>query len=357
MSTTIQKSTTRSFTNPQRTTDFTGAIERIPNMHSFIKEMELFRTTGTSQLSVTFDEIFKKRAIHASTKRGGKAVYGSDRKSSTHALVLPYWKFMDEVTSADVQSFREMGTADQTPAIATAVQRKLEDLRGTVDELHEFLMFSAMGGKTLDADGTEIFNAFEEFDVVQDAVDFEFSNPNMDLDGKFDDLLQLIQENKSTTAAGVDIFVDSSWYKALKNNDKFRETFKYYRGDQNPDVLRGNHNSFYQFGVVGMLSLQEGAVRIFNYNPEFLVEKADGSFEAKKILAAGEGFAIPRMAEGMFVGWYGPQDSLSGANSVGREMFAEVYRDPRDKFVEVGVETAPLFINTDPAATIKITKS
>lgn len=357
MSTVISKATTRSFTAPNRTTDFTGAIERMPNMHSFIKEMGVFRTTGTSQLSVTFDEIFRKRAIHSSTKRGGKPVYGSDRKTNTHALALPYWKFMDEITGADVQSYREAGSADQTTAVATAVNRKLEDLRGTVDELHEFLMFSAMSGKTLDADGTTIFDAFTEFDVTQDSVDFQLSNADVDLDGAFDEVLQTIQENKSTTANGVDIFVDSAWYRALKNNDKFRETYKHYRGEQNPDMLRGNHNTFYQFGVVGMLTLQEGAIRIFNYNPEFLVEQADGTFTTTKVIAAGQGFAVPRGAQDMFIGWYGPQDSLSGANSVGREMFAEVYRDPRDKFVEVGVESAPLFINADPAATILITQS
>jgi len=353
MSTVIQKATTRSFTNQNRTTDYTGVVERLPNMHSFIKEMGLFRTTGTSQLSVTFDEIFRKRAIHASTKRGGKAVYGSDRKSKTHALVLPYWKFMDDVTSADVQSYREVGTPDQTKAVATAVNEKLVDLRGTVDELHEYLMFSAMAGVTLDADGSELFNAFTEFDITQDTVDFELSNPDIDLDGKFDELLALIQENKSTTAAGVDIFVDPTWYRALRNNDKYRDTRKY---DQS-QILTENKNTFYQFGVVGQLELSGGSIRIFNYNPEFMVEQADGSFTTTKVISAGEGFAIPRMADGMFVGWFGPQDNLSGVNSMGQEMFAGVYRDPRDQFVEVGVESAPLFINTDPAATIKITQS
>lgn len=355
--TVIAKATTRSFTNANRTTDYTGVIERLPNQHSFIKNMGLFRTQGTSQLSVTFDEIFRKRAISKSTKRGGKATYGSDRGSKTHSLVLPHWKYMDDVTSADVQSYREVGTADQTKAVATAVNEKIVDLRGTVDELHEYLQFSAMTGITKDADGGELFNAFTEFSVTQDTADFEFSNADLDIDGAFDDLLNLIQENKSTTAAGVDIFVDRGWYKALKNNDKFRETFKHYRGDQNPDMLRGDHNTFYQFGVVGMLSLYEGSVRIFNYNPEFLVEAADGTFSATKILSANEGIAIPRAADGMFRGWYGPSDNLSGANSQGKEMFAEVYRDPRDKFVEVGTETSPLFINVDPAATVKLTLS
>jgi hypothetical protein len=264
---------------------------------------------------------------------------------------------MDTVTSADTQSYREIGTADQTKSIATAVNEKIMDLRGTVDELHEFLMFSAMTGITKDTDGTSLFNAFTEFDVTQDTATFNFSDADLDIDGAFDDLLNLIQENKSTSAAGVDIFVDRGWYKALKNHTKFRETFKYYQGNQNPDMLRGDHNTFYQFGVVGMLSLYEGSVRIFNYNPEFLVEAADGTFSAVKILAANEGIAVPRAADGMFRGWYGPSDNLSGNNSQGREMFAEVYRDPRDKFVEIGTETSPLFINVDPAATVKIALS
>ncbi len=345
--------TTRDLTNVNQLIDWTDEINELDNQYGFIKSQGYFDSRGVSQTAIVFDKNTTTNTLLPQVSRSNReATYGKDRTVETFSLAIPYFKHRDYITPEDVQSWRQAGTADAEETLANVRAEKLTDLRLAADQTDEYMQLQAMKGVTKSPDGATIADMYSEFGISQTDKDFVLGTASTDLDTIFSQIKREMAKNikSAGTMSGVDMYVSPTFFDKLISHPKFREVWQYYQNSGN-QRLRDELAGYMNYGVVDFV--EHRGVRIMSYDATFTLP--DGSTE--EAFTADEGIAIPRGVRGMFRGYYGPSNKLSGANSVGRPMFATEYTDPKDEFHEMEVEFASLYFATKPQAIIKVSTS
>jgi len=341
---------TRSIENISRITDWTDEVNRIPNQYGWVKEQGIFEVKPTSQTAIIFDKNTATTTLLPQVPRGSReTTVGKDRKVETFSLPLAYFKHSDYITPADIQGQRMSGTPDSPETLANARAEKLEGLRRTVDQTQEYMQVQALKGISTTPDGTVLANMFTEFGVAQPTINFALGTSGTNVDGKIAELKRGVQSKllSGGSIQGVDVMCGESFFDDLIDHAKVREA---YMNSQSNEKYQRDISKYMPWGVSDVF-VHRG-VRFFTYPAVFLMP--DGTTE--KAVEDNEAHVIPRV-RGLFRGYVGPNNKLSGANQGGREMFVHEYTDPRDEHHEMQIETAPLYFSTNAAVLYKLTNT
>ena len=123
-----------------------------------------------------------------------------------------------------------------------------------------------------------------------------------------------------------------------------------------PDVARtyirdqSPANPYKQFDPTAQAFVHQSA--IFHSYTGYI--RNDAGTPARDYIEPGWAYAFPQGIQDMWHVAYGPADRLSSANQPGQEIFVFSYRDPRDRYMEVCMESSPLFWNQYPQSIVKV---
>lgn len=329
-----------------RVIEWTDEITELDNQYGLLNSMGLFDTKPTSQTAIIFDKNTNNITLLPDADRSARqGSYGKDRSVETFSLPLAYFDHQDNITPEDIQGWRRPGTPDDAEALDRVRAEKMVDLRLAVDQTHEYMKIQAIKGVTTTPEGTVLADMFTEFGVTQVEVDLDLGNATVNLDAKFNAIKRAIGANLKGLPGpqGIDILIDPDLFDRLIDHPKLREV---YLSSQSNVRYQQDLAEFMQWGVTDTFSTR--GLRFMSYDATFT--KPDGSTEAA---FTDEGYAVPRV-RGLFRGYVGPSNKLSGANRAGSPMFAFEYRDPKDEYHEMQVQTAPLFFITRPLCSVKI---
>ena len=356
----------RTLTNGNKVTDWTEEVNEIDNMYGVVNQMGLFGTgTGTSQESVIFEKNYKTSELIPQTSRRGKPhSKGKDRQSAMFSLALPYFSYQEYITPSDIQGQRKLGTPDSAQDLASAIAIKLEDMRDNVDQTKEFMKICALQGITVDPEYNVIANMFTEFglDAANFDVDWDLSDPAFDVDGAIRNLRRAVSKNVKAggRVGNVHMIVTPEFFDALVKHPKIREAYLHYSANPQSDVVRGNLQQFTDFGVVDTFVHQ--GFQFVSYEPEFTLPSGDtvrGFGEAGRDLGRGAetasmGLVMVDGVRDLYRSYYGPSNTLSGANQIGQEQFVYQWNDTKDKFVEMELEMSPLYVCMKPQVAFRV---
>ena len=343
--------TTRSLDNGFKLVDWTEEVLNLDNQAGLIGSMNLFRTQGISQTAVVFDKsINDTTLIPQVSRRGRETTKGNDRKVETFSLPLAYFKHSDFITPEDIQGWRMPGSPDSEESLANVRVQKLIDMRAQVEQTQEYMQLQAAKGVMKTPDGATIADMFSEFGIGQHTIDFDLGNNTTNVTNKISELKRYVQQNLKTGGVirGLNVVVDAEFFDKLITHPEVKQAYLYYAAQQNPN--RDSTNQFMSWGSVDQFTFK--GVNFMTYDHVFKLP--DGSTEAA--VEASTGHVIP-VVNDLFRGYYGPSNKLSGANSVGQQMFAYEFTDPKDEFHEMQIETSPLYFATQPQVLVKLTSS
>lgn len=342
---------TRNPNDFNHTIEWTDEINEIPNQSSFIKSRGLFSVSYTNQEAILFDKIESEVTLLPTTnRREGKPSYGKDRKVKTYSLPLAYFSHADNVTKQDFLSKRKAGTADQNDTLSNVITEKLVDMRRKVDQTHEYMQLQAIKGITKTPDGIELANMFDEFGISQTTVDFVLGTDTTNIDEKLATLKDTVVKSLKTGGviqAPLEVLVGRTFFNKFVNHPKVIQA---YLSSVSNQRYQQDLSQYLTWGISDMF--EHRGVRFLVYSHTFNLP--DGTTEIA--VAENDGHTLPNVVgDSIFKAWYGPSQRLDVEG--GADMFAWEYRDPRQKYHEMEVETAPLFIATKPAALVKVTTS
>lgn len=341
--------TIRTTENGFKLIDWTDEIVNIGNTAGLITGMNLFRTQGITQTAIVFDKSYSDTTLLPQVSRRSRhATKGNDSKVETFSLPLAYFKHVDYIAPEDIQGWRRPGTPDQATAFAEVRLQKLEDMRRTVDQTMEYMRLQAVKGVTVDPEGNVLADMFSEFGLTQQVFDFELNDPATDVNKKISELKRYLASSLKTGASIQGkpmIIVGTEFFDMLTNHPQVRQAYLYYQAQFN--INRDVTNQMMSWGSVDQFEYK--GVIFMTYDHVFNLP--NGTTE--KAVEDLEGHVVP-VVNDLFRGYYGPSNKLSGANNVGREMFAYEFADPKDEFYEMQVETAPLFFATQPQVLPKL---
>lgn len=346
----------RTLSNGMKMTDWTQEVNEVPNQYGLFNGKALFTGQGISQTSVIFDKnTITTTLIAQSSRKANTTTWGQDRAVETFAIACPYFNHKDAVYPDDVQGWRKSGTPDQAEDLGSVIADKIEDMRNVADQTREYMKIQAIKGLTKDPGGTTIADMYTEFGVSQNTIDLATGTAATKIDNKISELKRYVAKNaKAGGVLGkIEIACSPELFDAIVTHPQVREAYAYYTAQVNPN--RDDMATYEKWGIVDTFDYKR--VMIYSYDAEFTLPagttaRAFGT--ADSAITKQEGYSIVTGMKGLYRAYFGPQNTLSGANSVGSEIYLAQYRDPKDKFIELELEMSPLYILTKPLVSVKL---
>jgi hypothetical protein len=347
---------TRALSNGSTVVDWTDDVPDIANQYGLFKNMGLFAEKGLGTRTALFDiNTSNNSMIPASNPVAQDGFKGKERSLNTYSLSIPYFKHIDYITPDDIQGWRKGGTPDQAEDLPNVRAEKFEDMKFNMDQSVEYMMVNAIKGTTVDPEGNTLAAMHTILGTTQKTIDFALGTSATNIDAKIAELKRYVAKNAKTGGAigKIEVPCSPEFFDALTQHPNMIAAYNYYQ-NSGKQLNRDDLSIYEKWGVVDIF--EHKGIKFFSYDAVFT--QPDGTSKRafgtdSTAITKQEGYSIVRGMRNMYRVFYGPDYSLNGANRPGSEMYLKEYRDPKDKFIELEAEMAPLPIITKPLVSVR----
>lgn len=317
----------------------TAAINKVPFQPGRLAALGLFTAEPVASTRISIEEKSGVLALIQSSRRGAPAEQQAGEKRNLRSFTLLHLTREAVITADEVQGVRAFGSETQTETVQLVINRRLTSCRAAHEATLEHLRVGALQGKILDADGTELFDLFDEFDVIQQTgtVSPDATTDNGDsLRKQIVAIQRLIEVEMGGTplttfraVCGKDFFDD------LRSDLGVTQTMRY----ADPQALLQ----------------QQAGTRVFTF-AGVTWEEYRGSYSGTPFVADDEAYVYPENVPDLFVTYFGPADFVETVNTLGIPFYAKQAVDAEfQRFVKLHTQSNPLPLCTRPRAVVKVT--
>ena len=326
--------------NNTQVVDRTQAIERIPFKQGLIGSLDLYRTEQVRTDTITFDVRETSFAILDDHLRNvAQKNSTEDSPFKMHTLPVPHYPIVKTLGREKLAGVRGFDKESEI-IIAQAIGAELEKQAERHDVHEEYLKAQMTLNGVVVTNNYGTINMATEFGVTRPTQAVRAANV-------LEDLQAAMSKSKANLktggrVSGYILFASPSLFNAIILSDDIKTAYQFSQANGNP--LRNELGSV----ANGYTMFRFGNVDVVLYDDAF--QTKDGS--SVTVLEEGKGVLVPRTKLGATV--YAPASTLSGLGSVGSKRFAQTYRDPKDRYIEVESEQSTLVINEQFGATVEI---
>lgn len=315
----------------------TTALMKLPYVPSRLGALGLFAKEGINTLSAVIEEEHGKLSLIKTAARGSNpnVMGGTSRKA--RSFRVPHIPLLATVYADDVQGVRAFGSESETETVAAVVNKKLARMKQDFEVTKEYHRIGAIRGIVLDGDGsTVLYNWFDEFNISEHEVDFDFEEDNSVKLGAAE-VTRWIQDVLGMTPyRNIRAECGAGFYDALTTCDEVKEAFERWQSQ----------------GQMGQF-LRDSQVRsAFDY-AGITWEEYRGSVGNTAFIADDECRFFPEGTTDIFQEIMAPADYVETVNTIGQEFYAKQELMKFGKGVEIEGQTNPLMICTRPSVLVK----
>lgn len=227
----------------------TEAINNLPSTPTIIRDSGLFVETPLTTTHVDVGskdgELKLVQAVPRGTKgEGVNRGYGKVRTFKTTHLPKN-----DTVFADDVQNVAAFGDSNKAMTVNELVLDKTEAMKSDIEYSREHLQLGALQGKIINADGSVIYDLYQEFGLRRSEYVINLSNDKLEVGKNIDNML--ISQGKNLgnhVSKGWIAYCSPEFLLALQYHPKIKEL--YARFADGADVYReGIKVAFHHRGV------------------------------------------------------------------------------------------------------------
>jgi hypothetical protein len=306
----------------------TAAINILPNNYGLMDSMGLFPSKPVRFRSVVVEEKNGILTLLPTMPVGSPGTVGKRGKRKLRSFAIPHIPHDDVVLPEEVQAIRAFGSESELQTVASVMAEHLQTMRNKHAITLEHLRMGALKGIILDADGSELYNLFDLFDITPKVVNFQLGSAATDIKKKCLDLKRYLEKNlKGERMNGVHCLVS--------------EEFAAYDRWQDSFALRSDMRSGFTFAGITF--------------EEYAGEASDGDDNVHRFIEAGEGHAFPLGTVDTFATYFSPADFNETANTLGQPLYAK--QEPRkfERGTDIHTQSNPLPMCHRPAVLVKVT--
>ena len=316
------------------TEDLSLAITNLPTRFGNPNDINLFRPVpGTTKtFAVEFYE--DTQILVPTTEWGGVAPKTSNGKRTAKSWTIPHMPLEDVIQAADVIGVRAFGlTTAET--VQSKVLDKLQQMRNKIDTTLAYRRSKAKQGVILDANGSVLFDYYNDFGVAQQVVDFALNSTTTNVVSKCQDVIDLIEDGLGQELyTSIEVEVDRAFYDALTNHKSVRELYLNWSGAQ--EKLGQNNKS--GFEIAGL---------------KFIVNRQ--KVGSTPIIAEKSGHAYPIGTQDVFQTALAPADFNETVNTLAMPYYAKQEPTKYNRGIELHCQANQLMLCTKPKALVKVT--
>lgn len=332
----------RSFDRPFEMVDLTEELNLVPNTWGLINELGIFRNESVTQHTVMVESTSGSLSVISDTVRGVRNLVNKDDTRQIRSFAIPHFTLDDAVSPMDLQGKRAYGS-DNADTEAEVVARKLERIRRN----HAITMEAARAyalttGAIYAPNGTVVDNYYTSFGISRKEIDFLLGTSTTELTLKIEEAIAHIQDNQLSgeVMSNVVVLCSPEFFGKLITHATIKDAYKYYTSTQEPLRQRLGSGLYRRF--------VHGGVEFIEYR---------GSYNGTRLIPVGDAYALPMGSSDTFISYFSPANKLSLANTLGQEVYAFQYRDPKDEGLLLQTESNQLHLVRRPQTVVRLYSS
>lgn len=327
------------FHNPAFTmAALTAAINIIPNRYGRTASLNLFPEKPVRTRQIIVEEQNGVLNLLPALPPGSPGTVGTRGKRKVRSFVIPHIPHDDVVLPEEVQGIRTFGSETEMESIANVMAGHLDTMRNKHSITLEHLRMGALKGVILDADGTVIYDLYDEFDITPETVNFELGAANTNVKKKCADVLRHIEDNlKGEFMTGIHCLCSPEFFDALTDHKNVKDAYTYW---QQGAVLINDMRAGFTYGGITF--------------EEYRGQATDMNGASRRFIAAGEAHCFPLGTVATFSTYFAPADFNETANTLGQPLYAK--QEPRkfDRGTDLHTQSNPLPMCHRPGVLVKL---
>lgn len=316
----------------------TAAVNNMPVVPGKLGQLGIFREFGVTTPNIMIEEKNGVLSLVPTKPRGGEKNQNKSGGRKLRALRIPHLPIEDRIMADEIVGVRQFGTEDQLATVQGTVNDKLAEMTVKLDATVEHLRIGAVKGQILDADGSVIYDLFDEFGVTQAAeIDFDLDNANPASGALKKKCNSVIRATEIALGNAV-IYDHIHAYASPEFMDDFTS---------HPEVVESYKRQESQF-------LREGQVKRAFVWGDIVWEEYNGAVGDRRFIAQDKVHFFPVGAPGLFEQPNAPAAFVETVNTIGLPRYAKIAPDDKyDEYVDVFLQANTLPYCTKPKTLMK----
>ena len=205
----------------------TASINILPNSYGKLEAMNLFPQKSVRTRNIAVEEMNGVLNLLPTQIPGGNATVGTRGKRKMRSFTIPHIPHDDVVLPEEVQGIRAFGSESELESIQNVMNDHLQAMRNKHAITLEHLRMGALKGNILDADGSTLYNLYNEFEITPKTVNFALGTAGTDVKKKCLEVVRHIEDNLcGEFMTGVHCLVSPEFFDALTSHSKVKEAYE-----------------------------------------------------------------------------------------------------------------------------------
>lgn len=321
------------------TIDLTTAVEKAPYTPEGLGSLNIFDDKPIRTTALAVEQRQGKLVLIPISDRGEEGTQRVTEKRQARYFEVPRLMHSDTIYAQELQNIRAFGTESELMQVQEEVGRRLNGPTGltrNIEYTWEYHRLAAVQGLLLDADGSVVYNFFNEFGITQPteiAFNLTAGTANS-LRPMINGITrQMARKAQGAFTAGTKIYAlcGDAFYDALVNH---------------PDVIR----TFLNWSAAADLrGTQGGAFDAFYFGGIYWVNYRGSDDNSTIKIPDDKVKFFPVGAPGVFQRALAPGESFEWVNTPGKPMYViPIFDRDRNAWWKMEVYSYPLHICTRP---------
>jgi len=323
----------------------TKAINVLPNMYGLVNGMDLFPVESVSTTSITIEYNQGTLQLLQTGERGAVGTALTNEKRRVKSFEIPHIPHTGSISPRDIQNLTAFGSTS-LETVSNFMVKKLATMRNNQAITLENLRVGALKGKINDADGTLIYDLFDEFNVQQQVFDFKLSDPNFEVREQCMAIQLHIDENLlGEVMKNVCVIVSPEFFSALVGHKEVKAAYDRFNDGQ---ALRDS---------LQYAPFQYGGLKFIQYNARVPSFDAQGKSITRRFIDENEGHAFPEGTMDTFRTYAAPAELMQTVNKPGELFTAWNVERANGTGWDLYCESNPLPMCSRPNVLVKVVAS
>ncbi|MGA3868412.1 major capsid protein [Ralstonia nicotianae] len=317
----------------------TAAINLIPNRYGKLEQMNLFAPKPVRTRQIIVEQREGVLTLLPTLPPGSPGTVGTRGRRNVRSFVIPHIPHDDVVLPEAVQGLRGFGSETELESVSNVMAERLETMRNKHAITLEHLRMGALKGEILDADGSTLYNLFEEFRIQQKVLNFELGVDKTEVRNKCTDVLGMIEDSLlGEVTTGAHCLCSTDFFKALISHKSVKEAYSRWREGI---MLINDVRAGFEFGGITF--------------EEYRGKASDADGKVRSFIEPGEAHVFPVGTIDTFSTYFAPADFNETVNTLGQPLYAK--QEPRQfgRGTDVHTQSNPLPMCLRPGVLVKLT--
>jgi len=323
----------------------TQAINLLPTKYGRLNQMNLFPEKGVRTRTIAVEEVNGVLTLLPTAPVGSVGVSNKMGKRKVRPFSIPHIPMDDVILPSEYEGIREFGSETELKTLASVMNDHLQTAKDKFDITLEYLRMGALKGVIMDADGSVLYNLYNEFEITQKVVYFDLETDDTDVLAKCKEVVRHIEDNlKGEVYSGVYCLCSADFFDALIAHGSVSQ---YYTNWSNAAIIANNGQypdprKGFTFGGITF--------------EEYRASAPDKDGVTRQFITDNEAHFFPVGTMSAFATIYAPADFIETVNTLGKPLYAKQVPEPMGRRVDLHVQSNPLPICYRPGLLVKGSK-